>query len=204
MPLKLSRLFGRAHAQPVTIVSGLPRSGTSMMMKILEAGGVEILTDDLRAADDDNPKGYFELERVKKLKEGDIDWVDQAQGKAVKIISALLEDLPDRHRYKIIFMCREMAEILASQRQMLIRRGEAADDVNDAQMAEIFQEHLKRVRVWLANQENIDVLYVDYNDLMRDPAVQIESLVSFLSIPLDVDAMRAVPDASLYRQRKAA
>ncbi len=175
-----------------------------MMMKILEAGGVEILTDDLRAADDDNPKGYFELERVKKLKEGDIDWVDQAQGKAVKIISALLEDLPDRHRYKIIFMCREMAEILASQRQMLIRRGEAADDVNDAQMAEIFQEHLKRVRVWLANQENIDVLYVDYNDLMRDPAVQIESLVSFLSIPLDVDAMRAVPDASLYRQRKAA
>ncbi len=204
MPVKFPRLFGRAAAQPITIVSGLPRSGTSMMMKILEAGGMQILTDELRAADEDNPKGYYELERVKKLKEGDVDWVDQAQGKAVKIISALLEGLPARQHYKIIFMRREMAEILASQRQMLVRRGEPADKVDDAQMAGMFQEHLKRVRVWLANQPNMDVLYVDYNELMKDPAAQVAQLTAFLNLPLDAAAMCAVPDASLYRQRKPA
>lgn len=174
-----------------------------MMMKILEAGGMQILTDELRAADEDNPKGYYELERVKKLKEGDVAWVSQARGKVVKIISALLEGLPGRHHYKIIFMQREMAEILASQQQMLVRRGEAADKVADIQMAEMFQEHLKRVRVWLANQKNMQVLYVDYNELMKNPAPHIENIQAFLSVPLDAQAMRAVPDASLYRQRKA-
>ena len=202
MRLKLAHLFRSVSDRPITVVSGLPRSGTSMMMSILQAGGMEILTDELRAADEDNPRGYYELERVKQLKQGDIAWIGQAEGKVVKIISALLEDLPDRHRYKIIFMRRAMAEILASQRQMLIRRGEAADKVDDAQMAEMFQEHLKRVRVWLANQANMEILYIDYNDLMNDPAAQVENIQAFLSIPLDLDAMRAVPDASLYRQRK--
>jgi hypothetical protein len=173
-----------------------------MMMKILAAGGMEVLTDELRAADEDNPKGYYELERVKKLKDGDVDWVGDAEGKVVKIISALLEGLPARQHYKIIFMQREMAEILASQQQMLLRRGEATDKVADARMAEMFQEHLKRVRVWLANQKNMEVLYVDYNDLMKDPAPSLEKLRAFLSLPLDVEAMRTVPDAGLYRQRK--
>lgn len=201
MPLNLAKLFRSTPSAPITVVSGLPRSGTSMMMKILEAGGLEILTDELRAADEDNPKGYYEFERVKKLKDGDIDWVGEAQGKVIKIISALLGDLPSRYTYKIIFMRREMAEILASQRQMLTRRGEA-DKVDDAQMAEMFQEHLKRVRVWLANQKNMEVLYVDYNDLMKNPAAHIESIRAFLGLQLDTDAMRAVPDAGLYRQRK--
>ena len=203
MPLNLSRLFGGVLTKPITIVSGLPRSGTSMMMKILEAGGMPILTDELRVADEDNPKGYYEWERAKKLKEGDIEWVTQAQGKAVKVISALLVDLPGQYRYKIIFMRREISEILASQRQMLLRRGEPADTIDDAQMAEMFQEHLKRVRVWLANQSNMQVLYVDYNDLIENPGAHIENLTSFLNVALDLDAMRAVPDASLYRQRKS-
>lgn len=174
-----------------------------MMMKILAAGGMQILTDELRVADEDNPKGYFELERVKKLKEGDIAWVGEAQGKVVKIISALLDDLPPAYHYKIIFMRRAMAEILASQQQMLIRRGEASDKVADEQMAEMFQEHLKRVRVWLANQKNMEVLYIDYNELMGEPAPHIEKICAFLGLALDAQAMRAVPDAGLYRQRKS-
>jgi hypothetical protein len=173
-----------------------------MMMKMLKAGGMNILTDNLRTADADNPKGYYELERVKKLKEGDVAWLAEAQGKVVKVISNLLEQLPGKYQYKIIFMQREIAEILASQKQMLVRRNEATDKVDDLQLAEMYQEHLKRVRVWLANQPNLKVLYVDYNALILDPSPQVESVHSFLGLPLDLAAMRAVPDASLYRQRK--
>jgi LPS sulfotransferase NodH len=187
--------------QPViTIVSGLPRSGTSMMMKILEAGGMQIFTDNQRLADEDNPKGYFELEQVKALKDGDVSWVKDAAGKVVKVISSLLEFLPSAYKYKIVFMRREIAEILASQKQMLIRRGEASEG-DDQKMAEQFQEHLKRVRVWLANQPNMEVLYVDYNALMADPAPQVEAVAKFLGLDGNLDAMLAVPDRKLYRQK---
>jgi hypothetical protein len=187
--------------QPViTIVSGLPRSGTSMMMKVLEVGGMEIFTDNLRVADEDNPKGYYELEDVKALKDGRSDWMQDAPGKAVKVISSLLEYLPSTYKYKIIFMRREIAEILASQKQMLIRRGESSDG-DDQKMAEQFQEHLKRVRVWLANQPNMDVLYVDYNALMTDPDPEIKAVAEFLGLTEDLDAMLAVPDKKLYRQK---
>ena len=111
----------------ITIVSGLPRSGTSMMMKILEAGGLEVFTDNLRLPDEDNPKGYYELEQVKALKDGDDSWIKDAPGKVVKVISSLLEYLPLSYKYKIIFMRRAIPEILASQKQMLIRRGESSD-----------------------------------------------------------------------------
>jgi len=184
----------------VTIVSGLPRSGTSMMMKVLEAGGMEIFTDNLRTADEDNPKGYYELEQVKALKEGDVSWVKDASGKAVKVISSLLEYLPSSYKYKIIFMRREIAEILASQKQMLIRRGETSDG-DDQKMAEMFQEHLKRVRVWLANQPTMEILYVDYNTLMADPDPEIKSVAEFLGLTDNLKAMLAVPDKKLYRQK---
>jgi hypothetical protein len=111
-------------AERIVVVSGLPRSGTSMMMKMLEAGGIPVLTDYEREADEDNPKGYFEFERVKNLKDGDDAWLPQAKGKVVKVIAALLTDLPSSYEYEVIFMRRAMPEILASQRQMLIRRGE--------------------------------------------------------------------------------
>jgi hypothetical protein len=202
MSIKIKDIFFHPR-KPVIVVSGLPRSGTSMMMKILEAGGILPVTDNQRMADEDNPKGYYELERVKQLTQGDIAWVDEAQGKVVKVISALLEHLPAKFQYKIIFMRREMAEILASQKQMLIRRGEPTDTVDDGTMAEMFQEHLKRVRVWLANQPNMQVHYVDYNGLMKDPAPHITALCDFLDMPLDRAAMLAVPDASLYRQKAA-
>jgi len=124
MALRFSKLFRKPNEpKAIIIVSGLPRSGTSMMMKMLEAAGLEILTDHLRAADDNNPKGYYEFERVKQLKAGDFDWLPQARGKVVKIISALLEYLPNQYEYKIIFMRRNMDEVLSSQRQMLMRDG---------------------------------------------------------------------------------
>jgi hypothetical protein len=171
-----------------------------MMMKILEAGGLPIFTDDLRPADEDNPKGYYELEQVKALKDGDTSWIKAAPGKVVKVISSLLEYLPANHKYKIIFMRREIAEILASQKQMLLRRGESSNG-DDLKMAEQFQEHLKRVRVWLANQPNMDVLYVDYNALMADPAPEIKKVAEFLGLNNKLEAMLAVPDKKLYRQK---
>ncbi len=196
-------IFKRSQRQQsavITIVSGLPRSGTSMMMKVLEAGGMEIVTDNIRAADEDNPKGYFELEQVKALKDGDDAWISDAPGKVVKVISSLLEHLPSRYQYKIVFMRREIAEILASQKQMLIRRGES-NDGDDQEMAEMFQEHLKRVRVWLANQSNMDVLYVDYNALMGDPDPEIKAVAEFLGLTENLNALLAVPDKNLYRQK---
>ena len=171
-----------------------------MMMKVLEAGGMEIYTDNLRTADDDNPKGYYELEDVKALKDGKSDWMQDAPGKAVKVISSLLEYLPSDYKYKIVFMRREISEILASQKQMLIRRSENSDG-DDKQMAEMFQEHLKRVRVWLANQSNMDVLYVDYNALMANPDPEIKAVAEFLDLNKNLDVMLAVPDKKLYRQK---
>jgi LPS sulfotransferase NodH len=198
--LGIFKRFRREQPAVITIVSGLPRSGTSMMMKVLEAAGMEVFTDNLRVADEDNPKGYFELEQVKALKEGDDSWVKDARGKVVKVISSLLEYLPSTYKYKVVFMRREITEILASQKQMLIRRGEPSEG-DDQKMAEMFQEHLKRVRVWLANQPNMEVLYVDYNALMADPAPQVKAMAEFLGLSDHLEAMLAVPDKNLYRQK---
>ncbi|HWO01704.1 MAG TPA: sulfotransferase domain-containing protein [Blastocatellia bacterium] len=187
--------------QTITIVSGLPRSGTSMMMKMLAAGGIEPLTDNLRIADEDNPKGYFEFERVKQI-EHDKTWLDGARGRAVKLISALLKHLPADYNYKVIFMRRAMPEILASQRQMLIRRGEPADSVPDDKMAAMFDKHVAQVESWLASQPNIETLYVSYNEVMKDPRPHAVQISEFLGGSLDVDAMTAVADQTLYRQKR--
>jgi hypothetical protein len=187
--------------ETITIVSGLPRSGTSMMMKMLEAGGLEALTDNIRTADEDNPKGYFEFERVKQI-ENDKAWLEDARGRVVKLISALLKHLPPSYNYKVIFMRRAMPEILASQRQMLIRRGEPADAVPDDKMAAMFEKHVAQVESWLAAQPNIQTLYVSYNQVMKDPRPHAELVNKFLGNTLEVDAMVGVADAALYRQRR--
>jgi argonaute-like protein implicated in RNA metabolism and viral defense len=186
----------------IIIVSGLPRSGTSMMMKMLEAGGIPPLTDEIRTADKDNPKGYYEFERVKKLDEGDAAWLDQASGKVVKVISALLKHLPPGYAYKVIFMQRRMEEILASQRQMLIRRGEPADSISDEKMTGLFSKHLAQVQAWIAEQPNIDVLYVSYNEILEDPTGNVEKVNQFLGNILNQEKMTSVIDEGLYRQRK--
>jgi hypothetical protein len=186
--------------QTITIVSGLPRSGTSMMMKMLAAGGLEPLTDNIRAADEDNPKGYFEFERVKQI-ENDKAWLEEARGRVVKLISALLRHLPPSYNYKVVFMRRAMPEILASQRQMLIRRGEPADAVPDDKMAAMFNKHVTQVESWLGAQPNIEVLYISYNDVMKDSRAHAERINTFLGGSLRVDEMVSVVDRALYRQQ---
>lgn len=204
MPFKsiFSKRKSPASIEFVTVVSGLPRSGTSMMMQILNAGGMQIVTDEQRTADDDNPRGYYELERVKKMKDGDVRWVNDANGKVIKVISALLEYLPKDLEYRVIFMQRKMDEILASQKQMLVRRGEPTDKASDATLADLFTRHLQKVEAWLAVQKNMQVLYIQYDELLANPQAHVEALAEFLDLPLDLQAMQSVPDASLYRQRK--
>ncbi len=190
------------NSEVITIVSGLPRSGTSMMMKMLEAGGLQVLTDNQRQADEDNPKGYYELEVVKEL-EHNKGWVKDAQGKVVKVISQLLKELPANFTYKIVFMRREMKEILASQRQMLIRRGEPTDTISDDTLAKMFQIHLVQVQEWLEKQPNMDVLYVHYNEVLKQPREHAQKINEFLGGILDEDKMVGVVDRSLHRQRAA-
>jgi hypothetical protein len=185
----------------VIIVSGLPRSGTSMMMKMLEAGGLEVLTDNVRTADEDNPKGYYEFERVKKI-ETDKAWLPEARGKVVKMISALLRHLPDDHRYKIVFMQRRIEEVLASQRQMLVRRGKPTDAVSDEKMAASFAKHLQQVDEWIAAHPNVEVLYVSYNDMVEDAAPHTRRIDEFLGGRLDTAKMTGVVAGELYRQRR--
>jgi broad-specificity NMP kinase len=191
------------NPEPLIVVSGLPRSGTSLMMKMLEAGGIQVVTDHIRTPDDNNPKGYYEFERVKKLKDGDHSWIGDNTGKAVKVISALLEHLPSQHSYKVIFMRRNMEEILASQKQMLRRRGEETNKVSDDKMAELFQSHLVKVETWLENQANFDVIQVNYNELLTNPVFDIEKIGSFLNSQVAIDQMLNIIDPTLYRERNS-
>ncbi len=186
----------------IIIVSGLPRSGTSMMMKMLEAGGLSPITDNLRTADEDNPKGYYEFERVKQLPKGDFGWLPDARGKVVKVIAALLPYLPTDYSYRVVFMLRAMPEVLASQRQMLIRRGEDPDKIPDELMANLFQKHLKQVDTWIASQPNVQRLDVSYNKMLEGSNAIIVRLNEFLGGELDVARMAEVIDPNLHRQRK--
>ena len=186
---------------PVIVVSGLPRSGTSLMMSMLQAGGVPIVTDAQRTADDDNPNGYFELERVKQLSRGDCEWVSEAHGKAVKVISALLEHLPATSTYKVVFMRRRLPEVLASQRKMLERRGEPTDAVPDAMMASLFERHLQKIEGWMAAQPNISVLYVPYHEVAEQPETFVDQIITFLGLDLDRARMLAAVNPALYRNR---
>jgi hypothetical protein len=186
--------------EPVIVVSGLPRSGTSMMMKMLEAGGMQVVTDNIRTADEDNPKGYYEFERVKQI-EHDKAWLPDAQGKAIKMIATLLRHLPLDYCYEVLFMERKIEEVLASQRQMLIRRGEPTDAVSDEKMGELFDRHVERVKSWLDEQPNMKVLYVSYNNVVASPLEQSKRIDQFLSGALDTGRMASVIDPGLYRQR---
>jgi hypothetical protein len=186
----------------VAVVSGLPRSGTSMMMKMLEAGGQEILTDNLREADANNPKGYYEFERVKDMKDGDLAWLPDAKGKVVKIVTGLITFLPAAYNYKVIFMQRDLKEMLASQKKMLGRLGKGDDNIPDDQMAKIYQEHLKQVRAWLFKQANMEVLYVNYNSMVANPVESLHKVNALLGGDMDVSTMAAVVDRELYRERK--
>jgi hypothetical protein len=186
----------------IVVVSGLPRSGTSMVMSMLEAGGLPLLKDGIRKADDDNPKGYYEFERVKKLREGDVDWLPEARGKVVKVISYLLFSLPRTYTYRMIFVRRKLPEIIASQRKMLIRRGEDPDKVSEGELSKILSKHLDQVDAWIEDQPHVARMDIDYNQMIQDPQAGIEHLNVFLGGSLELGKMAQVVDPDLYRQRK--
>jgi hypothetical protein len=185
----------------IILVSGLPRSGTSMMMRMLEAGGMDLLVDHIRKADEDNPKGYYEFEKIKKIKK-DSSWLESSYGKAVKVVSMLLYQMPEHKKYKVIFIKRDMSEILASQKKMLERRGQPTGRVNDHVMAMKFNAHLMKLFKWLDEQENMLTHFVSYNDVISDPMEQSRRINRFLGNRLEVDKMVNVVDSSLYRQRR--
>jgi hypothetical protein len=184
----------------ITIVSGLPRSGTSLMMQMLEAGGMSVVTDNVRKADDDNPKGYYEFEKVKTIK-NDSSWLKDCQHKAFKMVSELLYYLPDNHTYNVVFMKREMNEILASQRLMLQRIGKEGAGASEEEMAGQFRKHLQNIEIWLSTQSHIKVLYFKYNDIIQDPLTCAQSVNRFLGGWLHEEDMAQIVETSLYRQR---
>lgn len=185
-----------------TIVSGLPRSGTSLMMQMIHGGGLPVLTDKVRAGDEDNPRGYFELEAVKKTKK-DPSWLDETPGRVVKMVHLLLYDLPGDRSYRVVFMTRLLREVVRSQGVMLQRRGTTGADLTPEQLIKAYEGQLARIRQWLDEQPNFQVHYTSYNDLMADPPASAAAVNAFLGGGLDVDGMLRNVDPKLYRQRQA-
>lgn len=185
--------------ETITIVSGLPRSGTSLMMQMLDKGGMEVVTDNIRVADRDNPKGYYEFEKVKKIKD-DASWLKDTRGKVFKMVSMLLYDLPTEEKYKIVFMKRNMTEVLISQRKMLDRLNKDSGP-DDDEMGKMLTKHLEKTCNWLELQKNMNVLYISYNDLITEPYKKAAAVNEFLGTNLDIEKMAAVIDGSLYRNR---
>lgn len=184
----------------MTIVSGAPRSGTSLMMRMLAEGGIPPLTDGVRAADCDNPHGYFEYEPVKRTKE-DAGWVASASGRAVKMVHLLLRDLPQTGSYRVVLMRRDLSEVVRSQRLMLERLGRDAGKLSDQRKAEIFAAQLDDTERWLRTSAAFSCLAVDYNELVANPRPHAERVSAFLGGALDVAAMCAVVDPTLWRNR---
>jgi hypothetical protein len=198
------RLTRASRGEPIVVVSGLPRSGTSMMMRMLEAGGLPVLADGERGADIDNPKGYFELERIKHLeRETDKSYLRAARGKAVKVISFLIKELPDENDYRVLFMRRDLDEVLASQQKMIDRLASQDTDAGAEAMKEAFRNDIARVRVLCRTRPNFALCEIRYRDAVTDPAAASRAVNEFLGGRLDEAAMRAAVDASLYRNRSS-
>jgi hypothetical protein len=190
-----------AMTTEIIIVSGLPRSGTSLAMQILAAGGIEVLSDGERTADQDNPRGYLEFEQVKKIKQ-DASWLPAARGKAVKVIAQLVYHLPATEQYRTLLMQRDLDEVLASQEKMLARLGRPA--VPRERVKAAFQNEMERFGVWIGRQPNFAVLRIDYASVVADPRSWAVRIAEFLGRPLDVEAMTAAVDPALYRNHCAA
>lgn len=184
----------------IVIVSGLPRSGTSMMMRMIAAGGVPALIDEVRKADEDNPRGYYEFEPVKKTKE-DPTWLEQAGGKVVKMVYRLLYDLPADRTYYVVFTRRHLDEVIKSQDVMLQRLGREGGNLPADKLKGLFEQQLGEFDDWVARQPNFHILYTNYNETLHNPVETADAVNSFLGGTLDVAAMRAVVEPQLYRQR---
>ncbi len=190
------------HSTPwITIVSGLPRSGTSMMMRMLEAGGIPALTDELRTPDDDNPNGYYEFEDVKSIEDYST-WIDRAPGHSVKMVYSLLKHLPTDREYRVLFMRRNVDEILQSQKKMLERKG-ITTDIPDATMKALFERELRQFYSWIPTQSHLKLVNISYNDLLSNPEGTIDQINRHFDETLDTEAMVQLVDPNLYRNRAA-
>lgn len=184
----------------ITIVSGLPRSGTSMVMQMLEAGGIGILQDQIRLPDNDNPKGYYEFERVKHLK-NDTTWLNDAGGKAIKVIYALLSHLPEKIQYNLLFVSRDLDEILISQTKMLNRLGKRGAGTDPDTLKSIFQKEVDKTQDWLLTQPHFRILKLQHHNMIENPMEAAEKINFFLGGNLNVQAMQGAIDPTLYRNR---
>lgn len=184
----------------ITVVSGLPRSGTSLVMQMLAAGGIDVLTDGRREKDESNPRGYYEYEPVKNLR-GDNSWLAAGRGKAVKIITQLLPYLAPQFQYRIVYVERDLDEVLISQRRMLERDGRSGAKISDEQLRRTYAAQVANIRRWLATQTNVQLQAVDYRQLLNEPRASAAAIADFLGGGLDVDAMAATVDPKLYRSR---
>jgi len=184
----------------ITVVSGLPRSGTSLMMRLLEAAGLSVVSDQIRAADACNPLGYYEDSRVKRLRQ-DSCWLSSARGKAIKIISFLLPHLPLNENYNVIMMRRNLDEVVASQAAMLVQNGHP-NDADDTLLRDIFKDHMHDVSAFVRNSLCFRVLELEYPTAFYAPQHVSDIIQTFLGRPLNTDAMQQVFDERLYRQRR--
>jgi Sulfotransferase domain len=198
----LSRTLVRLkYGEPIVVVSGLPRSGTSMLMNMLQSGGMQICADGQRGADHDNPRGYFEHERVKRLEtEVDKRWLRQARGKAIKIISPLLRSLPPDNRYKIVLATRDLGQIIASQNKMLDRLCQV-NPVDDEKALRLYEQHLRTVWSLASVRSNFEIMEAAYAEVLADPEAWAQRMAAFTGHELDCRRMAAVVECSLYRNR---
>jgi hypothetical protein len=180
----------------LVVVSGIPRSGTSLLMQMLNNGGMEILADDKRKPDISNPKGYLELEAVKKLAQ-DNSCLKNQTGKAVKVISHLLKNLPEEQKYKIIFMNRDMNEIIKSQQKMLNKN----EKKYSKELIKAFLKELKHVKQWIKEDPQKEMINLDYKKVVKQPMKAINKIIQFLGVPLDKQAMKEAIDPRLYRSK---
>lgn len=183
----------------VIVVSGLPRSGTSLIMNMLSQGGMEIVTDNRREADIDNLKGYFELEKVKNLEE-DSSWMPQCRGKAIKIVSPLLFHIPLNETYRILFVRRNLNEVMESQSKMMKRISPALPEGGDGEMKLLFEKHLKKIEAWLT-ENKIATLFLRFDDIIKKPQLTAGNINKFLGETLEHQKMTQVVDKNLYRCR---
>lgn len=180
----------------ITIVSGLPRSGTSLAMQMLAAGGLPLLTDGLRAADVNNPRGYYEWEQIKRLPQ-EPGCIAEAEGKAVKVISSLLFSLPADREYRLLFLLRPIEGIVPSQAAMISNLGTQGPALPASAMTAVLAAHRNQVLAWLDQQAHLSALRVDYLELLTNPVASALKIARFLGLPLDTEAMANQADPSL-------
>jgi hypothetical protein len=173
-----------------------------MIMQMIHEGGIPALTDKVREADEDNPKGYYEFEAVKRTRK-DASWLENAPGKVVKMVHLLLLDLPLNREYRVVFTKRKLEEVVVSQDIMLERQGKPPTGLEKERIVRAFETQLKQVDKWVRDHPKVfTILYVDYNQTLSDPQPTIEAVNEFLGGDLDTGAMMSVVDPALYRNKR--